>query len=32
VGDGVLYASTAVNVTEMVLKSMEANFEAAGNP
>lgn len=32
VGDGVLYASTAVNVTEMVLKSMEENFEAAGNP
>ncbi|MGH8194438.1 MAG: OmpH family outer membrane protein [Woeseiaceae bacterium] len=32
VGDGVLYASTAVNVTEMVLKAMEENFEAAGNP
>ena len=31
VGDGVLYASTAVNITENVLRSMEANFQAAGN-
>lgn len=32
VGDGVLYASTAVNITDQVLKAMQANFEAAGNP
>ena len=31
VGDGVLYASTTVNITENVLRSMEANFQAAGN-
>jgi outer membrane protein len=31
VGDGVLYASSAVNITEQVLKAMEANFQAAGN-
>lgn len=31
VGDGVLYASSAVNVTEMVLRAMEENFQAAGN-
>ena len=31
VGDGVLYASTAVNITENVLRTMEANFQAAGN-
>jgi outer membrane protein len=31
VGDGVLYASTAVNITEDVLRAMEANFQAAGN-
>jgi outer membrane protein len=31
VGDGVLYASTAVNITENILRSMEANFQAAGN-
>lgn len=31
VGDGVLYASNAVNITESVLKAMEANFQAAGN-
>ncbi len=31
VGDGVLYASTAVNITENVLRAMEANFKAAGN-
>lgn len=32
VGDGVLYASSAVNITENVLRAMEANFQAAGNP
>lgn len=32
VGDGVLYASSAVNITELVLEAMEKNFEAAGNP
>ena len=31
VGDGVLYASTAVNITENVLRAVEANFQAAGN-
>ena len=31
VGDGVLYASTSVNITENVLRAMEANFQAAGN-
>ena len=31
VGDGVLYASTTVNLTENVLRAMEANFQAAGN-
>lgn len=31
VGDGVLYASTAVNITENVLRAMEANFQAQGN-
>ena len=31
VGDGVLYASNAINITESVLKAMEANFQAAGN-
>ena len=31
VGDGVLYASDAVNITENVLKAMEANFQASGN-
>lgn len=31
VGDGVLYASSAVNITELVLQAMEANFQAAGN-
>ena len=31
VGDGVLYASGAVNITESVLAAMEANFQAAGN-
>jgi outer membrane protein len=31
VGDGVLYASNAANITELVLQAMEANFQAAGN-
>ena len=31
VGDSVLYASTGVNITENVLRAMEANFQAAGN-
>lgn len=31
VGDGVLFASSAVNITENVLRAMEANFQAAGN-
>jgi len=31
VGDGVLYASAGVNITENVLRAMEANFQAAGN-
>ena len=31
VGDGVLYASSAVNITDLVLQAMEANFQAAGN-
>lgn len=31
VGDGVLYASQAVNITDMVLQAMEENFQAAGN-
>jgi outer membrane protein len=31
VGDGVLYASSAVNITENVLRAMEANFQAQGN-
>ena len=31
VGDGVLYASDAVNITENVLRAMEANFQASGN-
>ena len=29
VGDGVLYASGAVNITEQVLRSVEANFQAS---
>jgi outer membrane protein len=28
VGDGVLYASTTVNITEFVLRAVEANFQA----
>lgn len=31
VGDGVLYASDSVNITENVLRAMEANFQASGN-
>lgn len=31
VGDGVLYASAGVNITDEVLRAMEANFQAA-NP
>ena len=31
VGDGVLYASSAVNITDLVLQAMEENFQAAGN-
>ena len=30
VGDGVLYASSAVNITELVLRSIEANYNATG--
>jgi len=30
VGDGVLFASTAVNITEEVLRAVEANFQAQG--
>ena len=30
VGDGVLYASGAVNITEQVLRAVEANFQASG--
>lgn len=30
VGDGVLYASSAVNITNNVLQSVEANFQSAG--
>jgi outer membrane protein len=30
VGDGVLFASTAVNITELVLRAVEANFQATG--
>lgn len=29
-GDGVLYASSAVNITEAVLESMQENFEESG--
>lgn len=29
VGDGVLFASEAVNITEMVLRAVEANYQAA---
>ena len=30
VGDGVLYASTAVNITDSVLQAVEASFQATG--
>ncbi len=30
VGDGVLYASSAVNITNSVLQAVEANFQAVG--
>ena len=30
VGDGVLFASSAVNITEEVLRTVEANFQATG--
>lgn len=30
VGDGVLFASTAVNITEEVLRAVEANYQATG--
>ena len=30
VGDGVLFASTAINITEDVLRAVEANFQATG--
>ena len=30
VGDGVLYASSTVNITELVLRAMEANFNTTG--
>ncbi len=30
-GDGVLFASPSVNITELVLQSMEAKFKAASN-
>ncbi len=29
-GDGVLYTSSTVNITELVLRAMEANFNATG--
>ena len=31
VGDGVLFASTAVNITEEVLRAVEANYQAQGS-
>lgn len=31
VGDGVLYASNAINITETVLRAVEANYQAASN-
>ena len=30
VGDGVLFASGTVNITEAVLRAVEANFQATG--
>ena len=32
VGDGVLYASATVNITEQILLAVQANFQAAGAP
>ncbi len=32
VGDGVLYVSSAVNITEEVLRAVEANYQAANTP
>ena len=32
VGDGVLFASNAVNITEEVLRAVEANFQASNTP
>ena len=32
VGDGVLFASTAVNITEEVLRAVEDNFQANNAP
>ena len=31
VGDGVLYASTSVNITDNVLRALEADFQATGS-
>ncbi len=31
VGDGVLYASTSVNITDSVLRALEAGFQATGS-
>ncbi len=31
VGDGVLFVSNAVNITEQVLREVEANYEASGS-
>jgi len=30
VGDGVLFASGSVNITEQVLRTVEANYQATG--
>ena len=32
VGDGVLYASTSVNITDNVLQALEAEFQTTGSP
>ena len=31
VGDGVLYATSAVNITDDVLRAVEANFQATSS-
>ena len=31
VGDGVLFASAAVNITDDVLRAVEANYQATGS-